>query len=63
MKLYEFAKWWIYHTNRGIIAGPFKTKESAQKRVDAMIHESYGQSLWLEIVASGRLGCLPRRTR
>lgn len=48
-------RWYVYHENKGIIAGPFKTKANAEKRVTEMIRESQGQSLWLSVVsATGR---------
>lgn len=44
-------RFWVYHDNKGVIAGPFKTKSAAQKRMDDLIRESVGQSLWLSITS------------
>ena len=45
-------RYWVYHDNRGFIAGPFTRKESAQKRMEELIRESAGQALWLSVVSS-----------
>lgn len=43
-------RYWVYSLVHGIVAGPFKTRASAQRNMDKRIQDSFGQSLWLEIV-------------
>ena len=45
-------KYWVWHLRKGAIAGPFKTRATALKRMNSMINESYGISLWLSVEVS-----------
>jgi len=45
-------RYWVWHIRKGAIAGPFKSRVNAAKRLDSMIRESYGLSLFLSVEVS-----------